>query len=85
LVDFTKVHPALNIYGALTGTKLVSSDYIRDMAALPSREVLLTSVVRGLNAPLGGLVNVLSQVIKGFVIVVDKIREKKEKQGGLNG
>ncbi|MEA3328285.1 MAG: 50S ribosomal protein L10 [Candidatus Omnitrophota bacterium] len=82
LVDFNKDHPALDICGALTGEKLLSSDCVKAIAALPSREVLLASVVRGLNAPVNGLVNALSQVIRKFVIVLDKIRKKQEKQGG---
>ena len=79
LVDFGKKHPALNICGALTGAKLLSSDYVKTIAALPSREVLLASVLRGLNAPVSGLVSTLSRIIRKFVSVVDKIKEKKEK------
>ena len=78
LFNFVKAHQALVIRGGLTEGGLVSADYIKEMASLPSRDVLLATVVRGMNAPISGLVNTLSQVIKKFVIVIDKVREKKE-------
>ncbi|MEA3560157.1 MAG: 50S ribosomal protein L10, partial [Candidatus Omnitrophota bacterium] len=80
LVDFSKKHQALNIYGALLDAELFSGDYIKTMAALPSRKVLLAGVAGGLNAPLSGLVNTLNEVIRKFVSIVDKIKEKKEKK-----
>ena len=76
LVNFIKSHESLVIRGGLIEEGLVSTDYIKELASLPTRDVLLASVVRGLNAPIGGLVNTLNQVIKNFVIVIDKVREK---------
>lgn len=76
LINFIKSHGSLVIRGGLLEEGLVSTDYIKELASLPTRDVLLATVVRGLNAPIGGLVNILNQVIKKFVIVIDKVREK---------
>jgi len=90
LINFIKSHESLVIRGGLIEEGLVSTDYIKELASLPTRDVLLATVVRGLNAPIGGLVNTLNQVIKKFVIVIDKVREKiataevaEKKEGGM--
>ena len=89
LVNFIKSHESLTIRGGLFEEGLVSAGYINELASLPTRDVLLANVVRGLNAPVTSLVNALDQVIKKFVIVIDKVREKiataegaEKKEGG---
>ena len=76
LVNFIKSHESLVIRGGLFEEGLVSAGYIKELASLPTRDVLLATVVMALNAPISGLVNTLDQVIKKFVIVIDKVREK---------
>jgi len=89
LVNFIKSHESLAIRGGMFEEGLVSADYINELASLPTRDVLLATVLRGLNAPVTSLVNTLDQVIKKFVIVIDKVREKiataegaEKKEGG---
>ncbi len=89
LVNFIKSHESLTIRGGMFEEGLVSAGYINELASLPTRDVLLANVVRGLNAPVTSLVNALDQVIKKFVIVIDKVREKiataegaEKKEGG---
>jgi len=82
LFNFIKSHESLVIRGGLFEEGLVSGEYINELASLPTRDVLLATVVRTLNAPIGGLVNTLDQVIKKFVIVIDKVREKIAAAGG---
>ena len=89
LVNFIKSRESLVIRGGLFEEGLVSAGYIKELASLPTRDVLLANVVRALNAPITSLVNTLDQVIKKFVIVIDKVREKiataegaEKKEGG---
>jgi large subunit ribosomal protein L10 len=55
-------------------------DQLEVLATLPTRDELLAMVLRAMNGPLQGFVNVLSGVPRSFVTVLDRIREEKEKQ-----
>lgn len=79
LVSFAKDHEHLKICGALHGGELWPSTYIKEIAALPSREVLLQVLVRGMAQPLSGLGGVLAQVLRGLICVVNGILEKRQK------
>lgn len=68
--DFARTSRILRVKGGLTGQRLVSADEIAAIAALPSREVLLGRVVGQIQAPLTGLVGVLSGVIRQFGYVL---------------
>ncbi|MDD4178952.1 MAG: 50S ribosomal protein L10 [Candidatus Margulisbacteria bacterium] len=50
---------------------------LREIAKLPSKEVLLGKVVGGLNAPIYGLVNVLQGPIRKLVYALDAVKAKK--------
>jgi large subunit ribosomal protein L10 len=50
---------------------------VEALAKLPSRAELVAMTLRGLNAPITGLVNVLNGNIRGLVIALNQIAEKK--------
>ena len=79
LVNFAKTHEKFKIAGAVIDGKLVAVDKINRMASLPSKEVLLATVLRGMKAPITGFVGVLGGVLRKFVYVVDAVRSSKEK------
>jgi len=79
LVDFAGKHEGFKILAAYAEKQFLDVDSVKRLASIPSREVLLTQLVRAINSPVQGLVNALSGTIKKFVLVIDKIREK---QGG---
>lgn len=56
---------------------VVDSKGVDQLAKLPSREELVAQVLRGFNAPIAGLVNVLNGNIRGLVVALDRIREQK--------
>jgi large subunit ribosomal protein L10 len=68
--DFARTSRILQVKGGLTGQRLVSAEEVAAIAALPSREVLLGRVVGQIQAPLYGLVGVLSGVIRQFGYVL---------------
>ena len=56
---------------------VIDAKGVDQLAKLPSREELVAQVLRGFNAPISGLVNVLNGNIRGLAIVLDRIREQK--------
>lgn len=49
---------------------------VETLAKLPSREELVAQTLRGFNAPISGLVNVLNGNIRGLVIALNQIAQK---------
>ena len=77
LVEFAKGRENFQVDVAYLDGKLCPQDYVKALASLPSREVLLASVVGGLNAPISGFVNVLGQLIRSLAICLDQIHKTK--------
>jgi len=79
LVNFAKAHEKFKIKGAYIDGKLIDTERIKEMANLPSKEVLLAQVVGGIKSPITGFVMVLGGIIRKFVYVVDAVKTNKEK------
>jgi large subunit ribosomal protein L10 len=62
------------------GTLFSAADAIR-LAALPSREVLLSQLLSCLQAPMASLACTLSGVLTKFVATLDAVKVKKEANG----
>ena len=78
LVTFAKDHDKFKVKAAFIDGKCVSPERIKELAALPTREVLLARVVGGIKSPITGFVNVLGGTLRKFVYVVDAIKTKKQ-------
>jgi large subunit ribosomal protein L10 len=78
LKDFIKENslPEIKI-GSLQGALLSAAD-VQQLAGLPSREILLATLVGTIAAPLTQLVGVLQQKVASVVYVLKAIQEKKE-------
>ena len=78
---FAKEHDsALEVKAAVMDDKIVDGSMVKSLAGLPSREVLLSQFLRGLNSPLSRLVYVLSGTIGRVVRVLDQVRQVKQSQ-----
>jgi large subunit ribosomal protein L10 len=77
LKKFADTSDKINIKAGFVEGKAISASEIGELANLPSKEVLLTELLRGLNAPISGFVNVLNGNLRGFVIALNAIAEKK--------
>lgn len=68
--DFAKASRILQIkLGVLEG-QIIPAEDVENLAGLPSRDILLARVVGGLQAPLVGLVSVLSGTIRSLAYVL---------------
>jgi large subunit ribosomal protein L10 len=68
--DFARTSRILKVRGGLVGQQLIDDAGLTVIATLPSREVLLSRVVGQIQAPLYGLVSVLSGTIRQFAYVL---------------
>lgn len=78
LTNFAKDHKKLELKGAILEGKVVGVEDVKALASLPSREVLISKVLGGFNAPIAGFVNVLNGNIRGLVVALNAIKEKKQ-------
>jgi len=79
LVNFSKTHEKFKIKGAVIYGKLIAVDKVKEMANLPTRDVLLAQVARGIKAPITGFVSVLGGILRKFVYAVDAIKANKSR------
>jgi len=78
LREFAKTYPQLRLKGGVLEGNVISADQVTSLATLPSREVLLSQMLAGLQGPISGLVNVLNGNIRGLAQVLAAIRDQKE-------
>jgi len=74
---FSKDNEALKLKPSLMGKKAISPADIEELAALPSREVLLAKMLGTLNAPITNFVGVLAAVPRSLLNVLVAIEKKK--------
>jgi len=77
--DFSRDLDTLKVKVGILENKLLSPEEVKKFASLPGREVLLTNLVVSIKFPITRLVNVLSALTRDLVLILDAIREKKEK------
>lgn len=78
LVGYAKKSDTFEVKAGFIDGKVVSKDEISTLASLPSKEELVAQTLRGLNAPITGLVTVLNGTIKGLVVALNAIAEKQQ-------
>ncbi len=75
--DFAKTNEKLEIKAGVVDGKVVGIDEIKRLASLPSKDVLIAQVLAGFNSPIQGFANVLNGTLKGLVVALNAIAEKK--------
>ena len=71
----TSTRSPLVIHGAIMDSRVLSGDQVRSLATLPPREELLSRLLGQMQAPITGLVNVLSGPMRGLVTVLQRAAE----------
>ncbi|MEA2089009.1 MAG: 50S ribosomal protein L10 [Patescibacteria group bacterium] len=74
---FAKDNEAVIIKGGIFENEIVNLSMIKKIANIPGRQELYAKLVGSLNAPVSGFVNVLKGNLRGFVQVLNAIKEKK--------
>lgn len=77
LADFAKDHKKLELKGGVLEGKIIDLTAVKELASLPSREALLGQVAGLLQAPIRGLVTVLSGPLRNAVYALEAIRKQK--------
>jgi large subunit ribosomal protein L10 len=71
LADYIRTNKSiLNVKGGFLGEKMLSPAEMDTLAKLPSRQVLISQVMAGIQSPIYGLVNVLAGPIRGVMGVL---------------
>lgn len=77
LLDFAKGNPDLEIKGGVLEGNIIDLSRVEYLSKIPSREVLLSKALGSLQAPITGLVMVLSGVPRKLLYALNAIKEKK--------
>lgn len=77
LSEYAGKYNKLELKVGVVEGRVIDTTGIKALADLPSREVLISKVLAGFNAPLTGFVNVLNGNIRGLVVALNAIAEKK--------
>ena len=77
LLDFAKAHDKLKVTAGHMEGSVVSTDQLKAIADLPSKEVLLGQIVGSMVSPHRGLLGVLNGVSRNLVQVINAIKDKK--------
>lgn len=75
--DFARENESFKVSAALVDGSVIDWKQIETLSKLPSRRELLTQLAMGLNAPVRGLVNVLSGSLRQLVTALNEITKKK--------
>jgi len=74
---FAKKHEVVAIFGGTLEGKYIDAVFVKNLAALPSKQELLAKLVGSMNAPVSGFVNVLAGNLRGLVSVLSNIQKAK--------
>jgi large subunit ribosomal protein L10 len=78
---FAKDNEALKLKDSLLGERMINAGGVEELAKLPSKEILVATLLGTLNAPVQNFVGVLAAVPRGLVTVLSAIEKKKAESG----
>ncbi len=78
ITEFARANKQIEVKMGILEGKYLSADGVKELANLPSREVLLAQVVGTMQAPITSFVRVLNANLTGLVRALDGIREQKQ-------
>jgi large subunit ribosomal protein L10 len=78
ILEFTKTNEKLTVKGAVVEGKLCEQNEIREIAALPSKDVLLSMLAGTLQAPLSKMARSFAATVNSLGFAVSALKNKKE-------
>ena len=76
MADFAKGNDKLEIKSGFMDGAVMSLDEVKKLAATPSKETLIATMMGSLNAPVSNLARLLATVVDGGVEIADLIAKK---------
>jgi large subunit ribosomal protein L10 len=77
--EFKKGNPdSISFAGGILEGKFINASKVQELACLPSKQELYAKIVGSINAPISGFVTVLAGNMRGLVVALNAIKEKKE-------
>ncbi len=77
LAKFAETNKKFEIKAGFVDGGAIDVAEVKELAALPSKEVLVAKALAGFNAPITGFVTVLNGTLKGLVVALNAIAEKQ--------
>lgn len=77
LSKYAKDLEKFDLKGGVVEGKVVDVNGVNAIASLPSKEELIAKMLGSMKSPINGLVNVLNGNIRGLVVALNAIAEKK--------
>ncbi|MDD5504463.1 MAG: 50S ribosomal protein L10 [Candidatus Omnitrophica bacterium] len=78
LVDFSNANDKFKLRAGYLSGDILTPVMLKQLAAMPSREVLLARLVSAMNSPVVGLVTTCSAILKQFLYALNAVIKKKE-------
>jgi large subunit ribosomal protein L10 len=77
LAAFGRDNPELQVKGGLLGREVITAARVKDLAELPTREVLLARTAGAFAAPMTAFASVLAAPLRGLAGAIAALREKR--------
>jgi len=75
-------YKVVTITGGILGDRAIDANGVRTLAGLPSREVLLSMLAGGMQAPVATLAGLLAANIRNLGSVLAQVRDQKAQAEG---
>jgi len=77
-VEFLKLLKKGTVRGGVIDGKLITSDEVKSLASLPSKELLLSSIMGGLDSGARGVSGILEGVIRDLAVLIEEAAKKNQ-------
>jgi large subunit ribosomal protein L10 len=78
VLDFKKTNEKIQVTGAVVEGKFCDPDVVKEIAALPSREILLGMLAGAFQAPLSKLAGALNATVTTFAYAMESLKNSKQ-------
>ena len=76
--EYIKQTKKMEVKCGLVDKKYIDAKGVEALAEIPSKEVLVAKLLGSMNAPITGLVSVLSGTLRKLVYAINAVKEQKE-------
>lgn len=77
VLEATRAFKQVTVTGGVLGDRAIDADGVKNLATLPSREVLLAKLAGGMQAPVATLAGLLAANIRNLGYALSQVRDQK--------